>query len=61
VSPIERHEGRDGEILQQRHAVYEAARKRNPNRWSGNTRDWSLPDVVYLNPEKEQVELAKTG
>lgn len=61
VSPNERHEGRDVDIMQKRKAVYEAAKARNPNRWSGATRNWELPQVVYLNPEKEDVELSKAG
>ncbi|MCT1402841.1 hypothetical protein M4D81_27995 [Paenibacillus sp. p3-SID867] len=33
-------------------AEYEQARQNNPSRWSGKTRNWSLEDQVYLNPEK---------
>jgi len=61
VSPMDRHEGRDGDILSQRNVVYAAAKERNPNRWSGETRNWTLPGFVCLNPEKKQVALAKTG
>ena len=61
MSPIERHEGRDRKILQKRHEVYAAAKARNPNRWSGETRNWDLPTFVSLNPEKEQVILENTG
>jgi putative transposase len=32
----------------------EAAKASHPERWNGRkTRDWSLPETVYLNPEKE--------
>ena len=34
-------------------ALSEAARKRKPQRWSRKTRNWSLSDVVWLNPERE--------
>jgi len=61
MSPIERHEGRDRKILQKRHEVYVAAKARNPNRWSGETRNWDLPEFVSLNPEKEQAILESTG
>lgn len=61
LSPIERHEGRDSEILQKRDEVYAAAKARNPNRWSGRTRNWELPTFVSLNPEKEQVILESIG
>lgn len=51
VTPADRHAGRDHEILTRRAAVYVAAKKRHPERWSGSTRDWSRVDVVLLNPE----------
>ncbi|WP_423055577.1 hypothetical protein [Acetobacterium carbinolicum] len=25
------------------------------NRWSPHIRDWSLPDVVWLNPERSEI------
>lgn len=55
VSPADRHDGRDGEILQRRHALYLEARRRNPRRWSRQTRSWSRIDVVTLNPERNEV------
>ena len=34
-----------------------------PERWSGNTRDWSLDKTVWLNPpsgeDEEQVKIAE--
>jgi len=53
VTPAERHDGRDHEILQKRHALYLQARERNPRRWAGNTRNWSRIERVTLNPEKD--------
>ncbi len=53
VTPAQRHEGEDHAILSQRKAVYGAARKRNPRRWSGSTRNWDRIDNVWLNPPKE--------
>ncbi len=50
VTPNERHEGRDTAILARRKAVYEAARKRHPARWSGATRNWEPLGEVWLNP-----------
>ena len=61
ISPTQRHDGIEEEIMMQREAVYIAAKAKHPERWSGNTRNWELPDAVYLNPEKEQKILAKTG
>lgn len=53
VTPAQRHRGEAPVLLQRRVAVYEAARKRQPQRWSGKIRNWTLPDVVWLNPERE--------
>jgi len=51
VTPDERHSGRDLEILANRRAVYEAAKARHPERWTGGTRDWSRVEEVVLNPQ----------
>lgn len=56
VTPAQRHDGRDASILQHRKQVYEAAKQRHPERWSGTTRDWELKDEVWLNPERNQYE-----
>jgi len=53
VTPADRHEGRDVEILEHRKAVYENAKARNPERWSGETRNWTPVDVVKLNPRRD--------
>ena len=50
VTPNQLHTGKADKILQNRHQVYESARAKNPLRWSGKTRDWTLPVVVWLNP-----------
>jgi len=51
VTPAQRHAGNDSQVLAKRRAVYAAARKRHPERWSGSTRDWSMIEIVRLNPE----------
>lgn len=51
VTPADRHAGADVEILDGRRCVYERARRRNPQRWSRNTRSWPRPAIVTLNPE----------
>lgn len=51
VTPAERHAGQDREILAQRREVYEQARARNPERWSGCIRNWTRVDTVVLNPD----------
>jgi transposase InsO family protein len=50
VTPQQRHEGDDQEILARRQATYEKARARHPERWTGSTRDWSPIETVTLNP-----------
>ena len=51
VTPLDRHDGRDVDILAARHRVYQQARERNPERWSRHTRNWSPAGNVVLNPE----------
>jgi putative transposase len=51
VTPSQRHNGQDVAILAHRHEVYCQARARRPERWIGNTRDWSPITTVRLNPE----------
>ncbi len=53
-TPDDRHSGRDVEILANRRRVYEQARRRNPSRWSRQTRNWNRVDVVILNPEPRE-------
>lgn len=56
VTPNERHEGKDTEILAKRKKLYQAAKMKNPERWSDNIRNWEFIDKVELNPEvKSQV------
>jgi len=54
VTPGQRHEGLDESLLDNRKAVYEAARARNPQRWSGDTRNWQKVQEVQLNPDKAE-------
>ncbi|PNM27222.1 hypothetical protein A6J66_000590 [Yersinia enterocolitica] len=53
VTPGQRHRGEDVALLEKRKSVYEAAKMRTPHRWSGQTRNWSWQDEVWLNPERE--------
>lgn len=52
VTPAQRHRGEAPALLRDRSAVYEAARRRQPQRWSGQIRNWMLSEVVWLNPER---------
>ena len=52
MTPDDRHTGRDLALLAARHLVYERARARSPERWSGDTRNGNPINVVALNPER---------
>ncbi len=52
VTPAERHAGLDTALLEKRDIVYEAAKNRRPERWSGATRNWQPVLVVHLNPDQ---------
>lgn len=52
VTPAQRHEGLDETLLGNRKALYEAARTKHPQRWSGDTRNWQKVQEVNLNPDK---------
>jgi transposase InsO family protein len=57
VTPSARHLGKDPAILARRSVVYEKAKRRNPRRWSGKTRNWSPITEVFLNPKKHNNEI----
>lgn len=52
VTPADRHSGRELEILERRKNVYEQARARRPERWSGGIRNWEAIKEVALNPDE---------
>lgn len=53
VTPSERHAKKDKEILAKRKVLYETCREKHPERWSGETRDWSCSELEWLNPMQE--------
>jgi putative transposase len=59
VTPMQRHNGLDEKILQQRDDVYQKAKARLPHRWSRRTRNWEKIKEVLLNPEKCKTEELK--
>jgi putative transposase len=59
ITPQQRHTGKDEEIFENRRRVYEKAKAVHPERWSGEIRDWSLEDEVWLNPERSQNDISK--
>jgi len=54
VTPYQRHYGLDIDIMKKRIETYKKAKQAHPERWSGDIRDWSLPEYVTLNPMKEE-------
>lgn len=52
LTPVQRHSGISKQVFAKRIAIYQAAKDKNPNRWSRDIRDWTLPDHVWLNPER---------
>lgn len=54
LTPQQRHTGIGDQVLAERIRVYEEARRKNPSRWSRNIRNWTVPNEVWLNPEKQQ-------
>ena len=54
VTPESKHLGNDVKILENRNEIYLAAKAKNPNRWSGKTRNWDAVTAVKLNPLKEK-------
>lgn len=51
VTPADRHAGHDAAILDRRRQVYERARQKHPERWTGGIRDCTPVATVYLNPD----------
>ena len=54
VTPHQRHNNEDKQLLEKRVAVYELAKSEHPERWPGAIRDWSHINEVALNPERER-------
>jgi transposase InsO family protein len=61
VTPQQRHSGADTQIRANRHQIYQAAKAKHPERWSGDTRNWSLPDRVTLNPNRKNKQESIAG
>ena len=59
VTPQQRHEGTAATILEARNRTLEKAYRLNPQRWSRKPKQWTAPDVVYLNPSFENKQTAK--
>ena len=59
VTPEQRHTGEDVKLLEARHKCYLAARKRHPERWTGDARNCAhLTEVVFNRDIKKEVDMA---
>lgn len=54
VTPSQRHQGIDIELLEKRKALYQQKRNEHPERWSGDARNWNHEAAVELNPEQNK-------
>ncbi len=55
VTPSQRNRGEDRTLLHSRERIYREAQQKNPERWSGKTRDWTPIEKVTLNPQQETI------
>ena len=55
VTPEERHNGLDNQIMLNRQSVYLQAQRKNPSKCRSNIRNWDYIDKVTLNPESKNV------
>jgi putative transposase len=61
LTPVQRHNGMEQLIFQNRKDLYERAKAAHPERWSGKTRNWSLTPEVWLNPERSDVTVQEAN
>lgn len=60
LTPGQRHRGETEVLMDNRRRVYETAKQRHPERWGKRpTRNWALPDDVWLNPDRPTDEKFK--
>jgi putative transposase len=58
VTPSDRHQLLDAQKLKARQEVYQQARTRTPERWSGSTRNWQPIESVWLNKPNDEKNVA---
>lgn len=61
ITPADRHDGKDIEILSKRHQVYRKAKAENPERWTGNIRNWRHIGEVVLNRKNKSTKKTANG
>lgn len=57
VTPDERHSGQDAQVLEARRLVFESARRRHPERWTGAVRDCTPVGPVRLGTTLREKEI----
>lgn len=57
VTPDERHSGQDAQVLEARRLVFESARRRHPERWTGAVRDCTPVGPVRLRTTLREKEI----
>jgi putative transposase len=62
VTPADRHDGKDVQILENRKNVYEKAKNKNPLRWSRQIRNWDRVQEVSMhqltNKKEDHMKMA---
>ena len=61
ITPADRHDGKDIEILSKRHQIYQKAKDGHPERWTGKTRDWRHIGEVELNKRNNPIKTTVDG
>ena len=57
ITPNQKHQGLDIELMKNRRQVYLAAKQKTPQRWSKDIRKWESTKEVYLNPDKQNDQI----
>ena len=57
ITPNQKHQGLDIELMKNRRQVYLAAKQKNPHGWSKDIRKWESTKEVYLNPDKQNDQI----
>jgi putative transposase len=61
ITPMDRHTGKEVELLRRREQTYREAQRRHPTRWSGKTRNCQPAPEVVLNPSTRRSEVTKAA
>ena len=56
ITPLDRHTGKERELLRRREETYRKAKRRHPERWSRDIRNCAPAPAVTLNPTNKRTE-----